>query len=547
MQKKILIILILITIIAGLLSHLGYLKLRAEEPRRAIVSIEMYENGNVIVPTIHEETYYNKPPLYNWIIAMSYFLFQSFDEWAVRLPGIIFFLLTGLLIYRTSKKHIGNDHALLASLFYFTSADLLFYGTINAGEIDLFYSFIVVWQAIVIFSFFHRKKYLMMFLLSYALTFIGLITKGIPSLAFQALTILVLFSYYKKWKLLFGWQHILGILLFATLTGIFIYLYSLHGNVQAFIMKQLAESSDKSFNEGSLSSIITSFFKFPIQIMNIALPWTAILPLLLLRKVRSKLRENKLVFYSALFILSNIVIYWISPGVRNRYLYMFIPFISIIAAYLFIQLSQKEKSKTILNKTIPQIGIALAMIAIVVFPFFTKVSQHTEYKWLIIVIFLVIFASIFALSYIKKNNGILYLILVLALGRIWFNFAVQPYLESRSNGNYYKSQIQHINQITNKKKVFWTGKPYIYKSDLQLFGFNIEVPDFMIPPKLPYGIPYYQYINSGHLLTYDSVPQKGNYYLSVDTLIQEKHIDTLYQFKENWKGRNLVLFSISND
>ena len=76
MQKKILILIILVMLIASLLSHLGYVSLRAEEPRRAIVSIESYENLNFIVPTIHEEIYYNKPPLYNWIITLFYFIFQ---------------------------------------------------------------------------------------------------------------------------------------------------------------------------------------------------------------------------------------------------------------------------------------------------------------------------------------------------------------------------------------------------------------------------------------------------------------------------------------
>ena len=151
MQKNVLIIIILVILALGLLTHLDKIGLRAEEPRRAIVGIETYETGNLIVPQIHNETYYNKPPLYNWIIALFYLIFQSFSEWVVRIPGILFFLLTGWVTYKAGRKYIDRETGILVALFYLTSADLLFYGTINAGEIDIFYAFIVVLQALVIF------------------------------------------------------------------------------------------------------------------------------------------------------------------------------------------------------------------------------------------------------------------------------------------------------------------------------------------------------------------------------------------------------------
>src|SRR6056297_258005 len=312
MEKKILLALILITLLTGLFSHLDKIGLRAEEPRRAIVGIETYVTGNLIVPQIHNETYYNKPPVYNWIIALFYLIFQSFSEWVVRLPGILFFLLTGWTIYKATKSHLGEETALLGSLFYFTSADLLFYGTINAGEIDIFYAFVVVVQALAIFRYFHRKAYLAMFLVSYLLTFIGVMTKGIPSLAFQAITILAICLYYRKWKLLFSWQHIAGIIMLFTMLGGYFYLYNQQGNLEGFLAQQFAESSDKSFNEGSLGSIFKSIFHFPYQLLILVMPWSLLLIAFVFKKVRKGFSENKLLVFSILFVLTNIIIYWIS-------------------------------------------------------------------------------------------------------------------------------------------------------------------------------------------------------------------------------------------
>ena len=39
-----------------------------DEAIRSLVALEMKLSGNLITPTLHGEYYYNKPPLYNWIL-----------------------------------------------------------------------------------------------------------------------------------------------------------------------------------------------------------------------------------------------------------------------------------------------------------------------------------------------------------------------------------------------------------------------------------------------------------------------------------------------
>ena len=63
--------------------------------------------------------------------------FGSFEEWVVRFPSIFAFLLTGILNFFLVKRFLSTKTALLSGLFLWTSADILFYGSVNAGEIDL--------------------------------------------------------------------------------------------------------------------------------------------------------------------------------------------------------------------------------------------------------------------------------------------------------------------------------------------------------------------------------------------------------------------------
>ena len=75
-------------------SHLGYLPLdtRSDEPRRALVALEMILSNDYVTPTLNGARYFNKPPLYNWIIAGSYHLFGNYSSFALRFPMLVVLL-----------------------------------------------------------------------------------------------------------------------------------------------------------------------------------------------------------------------------------------------------------------------------------------------------------------------------------------------------------------------------------------------------------------------------------------------------------------------
>jgi 4-amino-4-deoxy-L-arabinose transferase-like glycosyltransferase len=102
----------------------------------------MMQNNNWIVPFQYGYPYCNKPPFYNWVIGSSFILFGTINEFTLRFPGVISLLLTAFLIYSIGKNYLNNHVALLGAGIFLTMADLFFYGSINAGEIDLFYTLI---------------------------------------------------------------------------------------------------------------------------------------------------------------------------------------------------------------------------------------------------------------------------------------------------------------------------------------------------------------------------------------------------------------------
>src|SRR5215204_5354432 len=102
-KNNIILVGLLILYCLSVIIHLGYQELGAEEPRRAIVSLEMLHSGNYIKATQMGETYINKPVLYNWIQCGFMKISGSSSELILRLPSLLFYLVLGFFHYRVSK------------------------------------------------------------------------------------------------------------------------------------------------------------------------------------------------------------------------------------------------------------------------------------------------------------------------------------------------------------------------------------------------------------------------------------------------------------
>src|SRR5215212_10089915 len=203
--------------------NLGYLPLDGEEPRRAVVSIEMLHSGNLIMPTIFGWEYFNKPAVFNWFMTLIMYITGNSSEWSVRIISLLVVVCWAVCHYFFTRKFFPKNIAALSALFLATGLDLFFYSLSHGGEIDIFYGFIVYLQVAFLFYYGHQKKWLQLFIWSYFFCAVGFLTKGFPSLLFQGLTLLAFCVYQRSVLLLFRWQHFLGILVFALLVGCYLY------------------------------------------------------------------------------------------------------------------------------------------------------------------------------------------------------------------------------------------------------------------------------------------------------------------------------------
>ena len=105
MSRKILIIIIVPTALLALFGWLGVYGLQGEEPRRALISIEMLKDGDYIFPHMFGWMYYNKPPLFNWLMVGFFQIMGTINEWAVRMPSTLSIIFLAFLNSKALPIH----------------------------------------------------------------------------------------------------------------------------------------------------------------------------------------------------------------------------------------------------------------------------------------------------------------------------------------------------------------------------------------------------------------------------------------------------------
>ncbi len=120
-----------------LIPHLDVLPVSIMEARDFVTAREMVTDGNWLLTTMNGETRYEKPPLPTWLSAISAMIFGVNSIAAMRLPGVLLVMLTGVFVYFLSKTILKDkSHSLINGLIVVTSYYVI--GIIFEAPWDIF-------------------------------------------------------------------------------------------------------------------------------------------------------------------------------------------------------------------------------------------------------------------------------------------------------------------------------------------------------------------------------------------------------------------------
>lgn len=367
------------------LFNIGLLPLRIDENIRTTVALEMMLSGDYVKPTMWGRFYYSKPPLFNWIIIGFWQLFDSISLFAYRLPSVLSFLGIGVATWFVSRKHIGERAGAMAGFGFMLTSTVVIRDSM-LGYIDPLLSLVTLIGFYTVFHFHQKGRYWPLFLLSYLLAAIGVMLKGVPTLLFQAATLLGWFLYKRDFKSLFRLSHFAGIALFVAIVGSYFYVYSTQNEVANYMAGLEKQVALRTPAHHAWYETLFYYLIFPFENFGMLLP-TSLFTLAAFRKgiVKHWLKNNFLAF-GVVVICVNILPYWLSPGYRFRYMMMFYPIWFMLGAYAYYHFTDNQKLKAWINHAFFIIGAALIPLFVYWFVFELETKNTSAIAWLVMLI-----------------------------------------------------------------------------------------------------------------------------------------------------------------
>jgi 4-amino-4-deoxy-L-arabinose transferase-like glycosyltransferase len=415
-----------ILFVPAYLINLNMVQLIRDEAIRAIVAFEMLQRGDFITPTIGGEPYLMKPPVFNWILAGFFQLTGSYSETVIRMPVILSIVFYSITIFLFTRKEFGNRFALVNALAFATYGRIIFYESLH-GLIDVTFSWLTYSFFMLSWHFFVRKKYLALFLVAYAITAVSYLLKGLPSLFFVAVTLLILFIQGKQFKMLFNWRHFTGIGLLVLVIGGYYLLYFSRNTLDPGQVFEVltGEVTRRTVVKFGIWKTILHLFTYPFENIYHFLPWSVMVILLFRKGSLAFIRHNKRLNYMMWVFLLNIIPYWTSPEAYARYILMLIPLAMTIFFALYFEYEKNRNwNFTAVNYFFGGFIIlaSLAGIGLMIHPATKDLPYIT---WISILSFLAL--GVISYCYWKQTlNRLLWLAIALLVIRIAFDFTIIP-------------------------------------------------------------------------------------------------------------------------
>lgn len=253
--------------VAGILmfSYLGTQPLLdPDEPVYAETAREMLQFHDFISPRIYGDFWFDKPPMYYWLVAAAFQVFGA-TEFAARLPSALFAVGGAVLIYLSGRKLFNERAGLLAALILATSLEYFYLG--NAAVTDMTLTFFLT---AALLSFLHRKYYWL-----YGFAALAAMTKGPVAVIFCGAIIGLYLAWTANLKAVKSMKPAGGAVLFAVIAlPWYAAMYSFHG--MAFIDTFLGFHNVTRFLQPEHASGRLWYYYIPVLILGL-FPWTAFL------------------------------------------------------------------------------------------------------------------------------------------------------------------------------------------------------------------------------------------------------------------------------
>ncbi|MBH8559018.1 ArnT family glycosyltransferase [Hymenobacter negativus] len=505
-------VLALLMLPPALLLNLGLLPLIADEPIRALVALELKLHGNFFVSTLQGEYYFNKPPLFNWLLLGFFRLFGSVEEWVIRLPTVLALLGMGASLYYFVSRRLGRMLGVAAALAFVTSGRMLFYDSF-LGLIDTLHALVTYLGFMAVFELGARRRWAALFVVSYALTAVGFLLKGLPSLVFQGVALGVYFGLVDgHWRRLLSGAHALGLGVLLGLAGGYFAVYSHFHPLHDYLATLLDQSTQRTVAAHAWRESLAHLVKFPFDFISDFLPWTLLLLCLVRPGWRQVLRGRPFLRYNALLFVALTPVFWLSPGTIPRYLFVLTPLGFTVAVYFYQQFRAESRWPHRVLDTVLLTAMALVSLSLVAVPWIPAAAVQPGVAWKSGLGVLALAGCTLAFWYLPAQR-LAWLGLFLLCMRVVFNWFVLPARLLTRDETPYRTAAIRVAQIAGSAPVYKLADTHVDNDE----AFYITR-----------GTGHIVYSSTSPLLP--AAPAKNAFYLAEDRYLTGRRYRQYYEF-----------------
>ena len=300
----------------------GVALLDPDEPVYAETAKEMIRFNEYLSPRIYNEYWYDKPPIFYWLLVGSLKLFGGFSELAARLPASLMAIGAVLMTTVSAARQFSARAGFWSGLVMGTTVMIMYMGKASVTDTTLLF-----FMTGALLCFMHEKYWLMYLFCGFAV-----MTKGPIGVVFPGAIVFLYLLVTRDLGRMLRMHVIPGLILVAAV-GMpwYVFMYQNHG--MDFIYEFIGFHNISRFSAPLHPNRVHWWFYLPVIILGL-FPWTGVLLKSMKDAVTKSVgRESTRLLFLQIWWIFVFIFFSIAKTKQVSYMLVLLPALSMIIGW----------------------------------------------------------------------------------------------------------------------------------------------------------------------------------------------------------------------
>ncbi|MGB0839510.1 MAG: hypothetical protein ACPGXL_05190, partial [Chitinophagales bacterium] len=219
-----------------------------------------------------------------------------------------------------------------------------------------------------------------------------------------------------------------------------------------------------------------------------------------------------LLSFSLVFVVANIWVYWLSPGSRTRYLYMFLPFLLLPLCYAYVHFAeQMPKRQQFFKHFVTGLYglIAILFVALAIRGDYHIMDTQPIRAYVTVVVLLGLIGGLWWYGQkMEKLSSLMTLIALLVIVRFGFNEMVVSDRAATSSYIAFKENAADIQAVVGDAPLYLTGNLVEQRNDLSIGGQELFAVEWTEMIDFKFALNYYLLRQRQQIIAYKNPTER---------------------------------------